>query len=211
MRNDLIIDFETFGKNAKNCAVIDCSVFVFSWDKFISGEPYTTKDILRAKRFKLSVKDQVSNHNWVVEQDTVNFWQSQSQEVRSKISPKSDDLTVAEFVNEFHQFLIDSPPISHWWSRSNTFDPIILWRLFESQSKTLVLDEYLKYWRVRDIRTYIDAKLNFPKVNGFTPIQDEEFWNKVFKQHDSSWDVLADVLRFQTITRAENDLELTLR
>lgn len=211
MRNDLIVDFETMGKKASNCAVIDCSVMIFSWDKFLSDEPYTTKDIVKTKRFKLSVEDQVSNYKYVVEPDTLEFWKSQSSDVRSKITPKPDDLSVKDFVNEFHQFLIDSPPVSHWWSRSNTFDPIILWRLFESQNKTLVLDEYLKYWRVRDTRTYIDAKLNFPKMNGFVPIQDEEFWNKVFKQHDSSWDVLADVLRFQTIARVENDLELTHR
>lgn len=207
MRNDLIIDFETMGKKANTCAVIDCSVMVFSWDKFLET-PYTTKNIVETKRFKLSVHDQVENYGYTVEQDTLQFWKDQSQEVRAMIAPKKDDLTVAQFVHEFQQFLIDSPAISYWWSRSNTFDPIILWRLFESQGKTAVLDEYLKYWRVRDTRTHIDAKLNFPKVNGFVPIKDEEFWNKVFMQHNSSWDVIADVLRLQTIARVENDLEM---
>ena len=36
----------------------------------------------------------------------------------------------------------------------------------------------------------------------------EEKWNKAFKKHDSSWDILADVLRFQQIFRAENDLDV---
>jgi len=36
----------------------------------------------------------------------------------------------------------------------------------------------------------------------------EEKWNKSFKKHDSAWDILADVLRFQQIHRAENDLDL---
>ena len=45
------------------------------------------------------------------------------------------------------------------------------------------------------------------KQNGFTPIADSEKWDKIFKAHDSSWDVLADVLRLQAIVRAENDLE----
>jgi hypothetical protein len=210
-RYDLIIDFETMGKRANNCAVIDCAVSVFSWDKFISNEPYTSKNIVNMKRFKLSIKDQVVNYNSVIEPDTINFWESQSLEVRSKITPKSDDLTLKEFVSEFHNFLIDSPKISYWWSRSNTFDPILLWRLFDSQNKTLHLDEYLKYWKVRDTRTFIDAKLNFPKVNSFIPIQDEDFWNKVFQQHDSSWDILADILRLQAITRAEQDLEMITR
>lgn len=208
MKYELIIDFETLGKNAKNCAVIDCSVMIFSREKFTSNDPYTLKDISKTKRFKLSVEDQVSNYKCVVEKDTLEFWQKQSPEVKSKILPKPGDLTVAAFAEQFQEYLIDFPNISYWWSRSNTFDPIILWRLFEYQGKTVALDEYLKYWRVRDTRTFIDAKLNFPKVNGFIPIKNEETWNTTFKQHDSSWDVLADVLRFQTIARAEEDLEL---
>ena len=52
------------------------------------------------------------------------------------------------------------------------------------------------------------GKLNFPKINGFPPLTNEEKWDIVFKMHDSSWDVLADVLRFQQIHRAENDLDI---
>lgn len=207
MRNDLIIDFETMGKNSQNCAAIDCSVIIFSWDKFLSNEPYTIRNIADAVRFKLSVSDQVENYKWVVEEETLDFWKSQPKEVRDKIKPRSDDLTVTEFVDKLHKYLINSPKISYWWSRSNTFDPIVLSRLFLSQGKQNLMDESLKYWKIRDTRTFIDAKLNFPKENGFIPIKDEELWNKYFKQHDSSWDVLADLLRLQAIVRAENDLE----
>jgi hypothetical protein len=73
------------------------------------------------------------------------------------------------------------------------------------------LKEYLPHWKLRDTRTFIDAKLDFPKVNSFVPVQDEEFWNKVFQAHDSSWDILADILRIQAILRAEQDLEMIKR
>jgi hypothetical protein len=69
------------------------------------------------------------------------------------------------------------------------------------------MDESLKFWKIRDTRTFIDAKLDFPKENGFVPIKDEALWKKHFKLHNSSWDILADVLRLQAIVRAENDLE----
>ena len=207
MRNDFILDFETMGKNSQNCSTIDCSVMVFSWDKFVSKEPYTIYSIKDTTRFKISVADQVKNYKWVVENDTIDFWQKQEKEVRDKISPKSDDLSVAEFVDKFHKYLINAPKISYWWSRSNTFDPIVLSRLFMSQGKQHLMDESLKFWKIRDTRTFIDAKLNFPKENGFTPIKDEVLWNKHFKLHNSSWDILADVLRLQAIVRAENDLE----
>lgn len=207
MRNDFIIDFETFGKDAQKCAVIDCSVMVFNWDKMLSNDPYTTRDINLTRRFKLSVMDQVKNYGYEIDKDTVSFWEEQSPEVRRHISPKDGDLTVEEFCKDFQNFLINSPKIDFWWSRSNTFDPIILGRLFQSQDKLLHMEEYLKYWRVRDTRTFIDAKLNFPKKNGFNPLADEALWESSFKAHDSSWDILADVLRIQAITRAENDME----
>lgn len=208
MRKDAIIDFETFSKDASECVVIDCSVMFFEWDKCISDNPYSPKNIVDVKRFKLSVKDQIDNYGWVVDKSTVNFWEKQSTTVRKKIVPKKDDLTVNEFTEQFLDELTNQGKIEYWWSRSNTFDPIILQRLFKSQNLLLHLEERLKFWRVRDTRTFIDAKLDFPKKNGFTPIQKEEFWNKIFHEHDSSWDVLADVLRIQAILRAENDLEL---
>ncbi len=207
MRNDFIFDFETMGKDSQNCSAIDCSVMVFSWDKFISSDPYTLDNIKDATRFKLSISDQVKNYNWAVESDVIDFWQRQEKEVRDNITPKRDDLTVAEFVDKFHKYLINAPMISYWWSRSNTFDPVILSRLFVSQGKQHLIEETLKFWKVRDTRTFIDAKLNFPKENGFMPIKDEAIWKQNFKLHNSSWDILADVLRLQAIVRAENDLE----
>jgi hypothetical protein len=204
----LIIDFETMGKDAGKCAVIDCSVMVFDFDRFLTN-PYTIASISQTKRFKLSVTDQVKNYGFDIDKSTLQFWEEQSPEVRANIAPKKSDLTVKEFVKQFHEFLIESPKVDYWWSRSNTFDPIILSRLFAAEGKLLHLDEYLKYWRVRDTRTFIDAKLNFPKENSFSPLVDSDKWNKVFKKHDSSWDILADVLRLQQIYRAENDLELS--
>jgi hypothetical protein len=208
MRKDAIIDFETFGKDASECAVIDCSVIFFEWDRFTSNNPYKLSEVGNAKRFKLSVTDQVKNYGWKVEKSAIDFWERQESEVRNKIKPKKDDLSVKDFTNEFLRTLSNEGKIEYWWSRSNTFDPIILQRLFNSQERLSHVEEYLKFWRVRDTRTFIDAKLNFPKKNGFVPIKDEEKWNRYFKEHDSAWDVTADLLRFQAISRAEEDLEM---
>lgn len=206
-RNDFIIDFETFGKRAHKCAVIDCSVMVFNWDKILSSDPYTTKDIDKTRKFKLSVKDQVSNYDWEIEKDTIRFWEEQSSEVRENIKPKKNDLTVKDFVSELHNYLIKSLKIDYWWSRGNTFDPIILNRIADSQGKLLHIEEYLKFWKVRDTRTHIDSKFDYENKNGFVPVSNEAQWNRVFKAHDSSWDILADVLRLQAIARGENDME----
>ena len=203
----MILDFETMGTDSLECAAVDISAMVIDTARFLS-QPYTLRDVTLARRFKLSVRDQVENYGFTVEEDTVKFWMAQSPEVRAKIKPKADDLTVVQFVEQFHDFLIESPKIDHWFTRGNSFDPVILYRLFKAVGKTAHLNEYLKFWRCRDLRTHIDAKLDFPKINGFVPVANEEFFNKVFQQHDSSWDILADVLRLQAITRAENDLEM---
>tara|TARA_B110000977_G_scaffold195197_1_gene273188 strand:+ start:12106 stop:12732 length:627 start_codon:yes stop_codon:yes gene_type:complete len=207
MSNHLIIDFETMSTNASKCAVIDCSVMVFNMDRF-SKNPYSLDSIKDTKKFKLSIVDQVKNYNWEIDKSTLQFWEEQDPIVRANISPKKSDLTVKEFVKSFHEFLIESPKIDFWWSRSNTFDPIILSRIFSAEGKLSHLEEYLKYWKVRDTRTYIDAKLNFPKQGAFAPMTDEGIWNSKFQKHNSAWDILADVLRFQQIHRAENDLDL---
>lgn len=208
MRNDLIIDFETMGQNVHDCAVIDMSAMVFQWDKFTSDDPYNLGDVFKVKKFKLDVSEQVKNYNWVVDKGTLDFWQQQDSEVRKNIAPKSSDLSVADFCKQFTDFLIDGPKIDYWWSRSNSFDPVILERLFKSQNKVPHLQSHLQHWKVRDTRTFIDAKFDFSlKQNGFPPVANEEKWSSVFKAHDSAWDVLADVMRLQSITRAENDME----
>ena len=42
---------------------------VFSWDKFVSKEPYTIYSIKDTTRFKLSVSDQVKNYKWKTDND----------------------------------------------------------------------------------------------------------------------------------------------
>ena len=208
MRNDLIIDFETMGQDAQKCAVIDLSAMVFNWDKFTSDDPYNLSDVFKVKKFKLNVAEQVKNYNWEIDPSTLDFWSQQDTEVRKNIAPKSTDLSVADFVKQFTDFLNDSPKIDYWWSRSNSFDPVILLRLFKSQNKLPHMESHLQHWKVRDTRTYIDAKFDFGlKKNGFIPCANEDKWESVFKAHDSAWDILADVLRLQSIARAENDME----
>jgi len=205
-KTDIIIDFETMSADSTNCAVIDCSVFVFSWDKFISDDPYKLKDVLKAKRLKLSVKEQVEDYDFKISESTLEFWAGLPSDVRAMIKPHTGDLNVTEFCQSFMDILIESPKISHWWSRSNTFDPVILARLFRSQGKLNHLEAKLPHWSVRDTRTWIDAKFDFPQNNGFCPVSDEARWDQVFKKHNSSWDVWADVMRLQAIARAELDL-----
>ena len=205
MKKNLVLDFETMGVEPSTCAVVDCSVMIFDWDEFTQN-PYGLKDISRTRRFKLNVQEQVKDYGYVIEDSVLDFWSKQSKEVRARVKPTQHDLTVKEFVSNFHNLVVDEN-MGQWWTRGNAFDPVILTRLFDSQGRKNHLNTYLKYYMVRDMRTYIDAKFNFDTANGFCPIADQQKWDRAFKKHDSSWDVLADVLRLQAIARAENDME----
>lgn len=208
MAHQLMMDFETMGKDSLSCAAVDCAFMIFDDNRFLSDNPYTLKDIDLVVKLKLSVADQVKNYGCVVEEDTLAFWQKQPKEVRQHVKPTENDLTVKEFVDKTYDLLYNNR-VKYWWSRSNTFDPIIIERLFRYADRKRDLDNVLKFYLVRDTRTYIDAKFDFSlKKNGFVPISDEAQWERTFKEHDSAWDVLADVLRMQAIIRAENDLPL---
>lgn len=202
------IDFETMGDDVlEPCAAIDMSIIVGDTDKMLSENPYSCKDLVLAKRFKLSIADQVTNYGFVVQESAVKFWQEVSPEARKRIKPSKEDLTVEQFINELINHLNSIGKFDYWFSRGNTFDPIILQRLFKVVGKTYTFKEYFRYNRVQDMRTHINAKMDNPVTTNIIPIQDDQFWKSVFVEHDSCWDVLADLLRYQTILRLENDLE----
>jgi hypothetical protein len=212
MRNDLILDFETIGAKPIRCPAIDISYGVFHWDRFLN-QPYTFEELLDRVivKNKFNIAEQVKVYGAKYSKEDINFWERQSKDVQKNLRPTADDLTVSDFTNKFVDFLKQYGKINYWWSRSNMFDPIVLWRLFDYDGKDLLFGEYLRHGRVRDTRTYIDAKLNFPALNGFVPISDNKYWSETFIAHDSSHDVAADILRLQTIHRIEHDLEQTNR
>lgn len=204
--SDLILDFETLGQSVIKCPILNCSFFVFDVDRFLSNSPYSYDEVLEGTlRLKLSVEDQVKN-GYKIEPSTLTFWDSVSPEAKKQLTPKPNDLTYSEFCDRMME-LLEPHRIDYWWSRSNTFDPILLWRIFEDVGASDRLNNKLKFWKVRDIRTYIDAKTDFSlSKNGFNPLPDSE-WNEKFRAHDSRHDVTADVLRLQKLVRIDAGLD----
>lgn len=207
MRTDFILDFETIGQCARKAPAIDCSYTTFIWDRFLE-EPYTFEELIsNIQKSKLDIKHQVEKYDFSYKEEDLQWWMQQPKEVRKNIVPKPDDLTIDQFVNKMIDYLRRSEKIEYWWSRSNGFDPVILDHLAMAIEKDKFLNEYIPYWRVRDTRTFIDAKFNFTTKNGFVPIADTNRWEQIFNAHDSTHDVAADILRLQAIHRAENDME----
>lgn len=211
MAKDIILDFETLSQNSRKCVSFECSAFIFDRKKMISDAPYTMKDVMKTKYFKLDTMEQIEKFGFEIEDSTLDFWSKQDKTVRARMKPQKGDLSANAFTEELVNYVKNEGPVTYWWSRSNTFDPIILERLFEAAGKKEVFAKYFKYWAVRDTRTFIDAAMDFEGDNGFVPVQDSQYWEKNFVKHDSQWDIIADVLRLQAIIRSNNDLEVPHR
>ncbi len=208
MNQHFIYDFETLGQDVFEIPMLDCSYVAFDWDRFTSDNPYTLEELVSlARKDKLEMAHQVREHGAKYTQRDLDWWLSQSDDAKKVLKPSSADIRVEDFINNFIDYLKSAGKINYWWTRSNTFDPIILQRWAKIVGRRAEVEELLKFWTVRDTRTWIDAKLNFPKQNGFIPLADEEYWNKTFVKHDSRFDIAADILRLQTIARLENDME----
>jgi hypothetical protein len=209
MTKHFVIDFETLGQRTRTCPVISCAYYTFEWDRFLSNNPYTFQELIsNIVVDKLEVASQIEELGYVVEKSTVEFWQAQSKEVRAQAIPSKRDIHVRRLIENIVQYLYGEKT-HRWWSRSNTFDPIILTRIAEDLNAVDELNRLLPYYKVRDTRTYIDAKFDFQiKKNAFIPHPDEAYWNSIFKEHDPVHDVAADILRLQRIARIENELEV---
>jgi hypothetical protein len=171
-------------------------------------EPYFFEDLIKEiKTTKFEVEDQVKNYGYKIEKSTLEWWSQQSGAAQDIIKPSaSRDQSLKDAVDEYHEYA-SRVKIEYWWSRSNTFDPIISRRVARDVGKLDEFENIFKYWTVRDTRTYIDAKFDFKVKNSFCPFTDEKKWNEVFIPHDAVHDVAAEIMRLQSIARAEADLD----
>ena len=210
-RYELFVDAETLSENSLDATVIDFSAMIVDVNKMISDDPYHARDIAKVKRFKLDVDDQRNNYDTRVSENTLDFWRRQPPEVRKRIKPTNDDISVVDFVKEFSGFVGAEPAIKRVWCRNPAFDFILLKRLFSYDKKNI--DDVIPFYIYRDVKTMVDVSFGFSEDsdNNFCPIEDKEFWDKIFQPHDSTWDVIADVLRYQAILRINNDLEMVKR
>src|SRR5262249_1499740 len=119
--------------------------------------------------------------------------------------PSKEDRLLEEFP-DFLMKLLKGKTIDKWWARGSDFDPIILRRLLYKLNRLEPYDK-LKFWALRDTRSFIDGFTMFGHDNSFAPINDVEEWNKIFIKHSSPHDIMADILRLQTLVRIKEGLD----
>lgn len=201
-----IIDFETMGQDVLDMPVLDAAYTTFEWDRFLSRNPYTWSELTENIHVqKADIKDQITNYGYKYHKRDIDWWAAQGPDVREKIKPSPNDLTLNDFCDKLLSY-IENVKHGFWWSRGNSFDPVILHRIMRDTNKGERLNDALKFWYVRDTRTHIGAKFDYDIYDGFIPVANEKKWKETFKGHVSTHDVAADILRLQRIARAENDL-----
>lgn len=204
--DEVILDFETMGQDVLEVPMLDVAYTRFKRARFTSSNPYTFQELVEnMPSMKADVKDQVDRFGCKFTKRDVDWWASQGAEQRKKIQPSENDLTLEVICANLLKFL-EADKVGIWWSRGNSFDPIILHRIMKYTGNLERVNDALKFWNVRDTRTYIDAKFDFSVRNTLCPVPSKERWKEVFNGHDSTHDVAADILRLQACVRAENDL-----
>ncbi len=205
MKPMFILDYETMGQDVFTIPVINCAYYVFDWDRFTSDNPYTFDELINSiKQDKFKFKEQIEDLGCRFNKRDLDWWMSQGEDAKKQITPSDKDISGKEFCQNIVDYLT-GVRVKYWWSRSNTFDPILLHRNFNDFSSREELDRVLPFWLIRDIRTYIDTRYDFRiKKNGFCPIDDQALWDKQFIPHNSIHDVAADILRMQRIERVLN-------
>lgn len=201
MNPHFILDYETLGQDVFTVPVVNCAYYIFDWDRFISNNPYTFNELVQDIRLdKFNVEEQVKEGYKFSKRD-LEWWAEQGDEAKKQIKPSADDIPVKEFVYKLYDYLREAK-LKRWWSRSNTFDPILLSRNFKDYYTREAMDFILPYWLVRDTRTYFDTRYDFKlKKNAFCPIDDQALWDKYFILHNPVHDLAADILRLQRVER----------
>lgn len=202
MNLHFIHDYETIGQDVFTCPVVNCAYYIFDWDRFTEN-PYSFEELIESiKLTKFDLKAQAQQGIKPKKSD-MDWWLQLPRDVFSQLLPSEQDVDYSHFCDQITNY-IGSKKVKFWWSRATNFDGILTERIFRSQK----LQFPLPFYTVRDVRTYIDAKFDFKnKTNNICPVDDKEYWDRVFKPHNSIHDVSADILRLQKIVRVQEGLE----
>lgn len=186
--NSIIYDFETLSSNPRNGVILSFALFSFDEQRFVDN-PYTFDEILESSIFqKYDVTEQVQKYKRKISQETVDWWLTQDiQSIKNQFNPKSDDISISQLC-----VLIDGlGNINKAFSRGR-FDSEFIDSIYSSMGKI----NPIQYWKVRDIRSYLDGMMF--GVKGFNDKFIPKELSNIKFAHDPKYDIALDVIRIQT-------------
>lgn len=131
-----MIDIETLGTRP------DCVVLTIGAIKF---NPESMDEPFDGFYHRLDVDGQLELGR-TVDQDTLDWWNTQPAEVRDEALGEDDRTSITQFIKEFNKALVGVKSI---WAQGPTFDFVILENLYRQTGTPIPWH----YWQIRDSRT----------------------------------------------------------
>lgn len=138
---DIMLDIETLATSP------DSVVLTFGAIKF---DPFdATKEMTKGLYCRINVDEQIAlGRN--VDSGTVEWWGTQSEEVREEALGEHDRVGLDEFTRELNRFVVNANRI---WAQGPVFDIVILENLYRQLGKPTPWP----YYTIRDSRTLLKA------------------------------------------------------
>ena len=193
MKKSGIYDFETLSQDVYSCAVVVLAVCEFDESRFVT-DPYEYDELIdMCSIYKFDVEEQVKSYNRKVSLATVDWWKKQGADAQRFLRPCSDDISVDRLHSIFTEDFVFSSYKSVY-TRSNTFDPIILQTLLKEMNKEVPYP----WWVIRDTRSIIDGMAYGTNIsNKFVPDDVKD----LFVAHDPAHDISMDIYRIQFLAQ----------
>jgi hypothetical protein len=190
----MIFDFESLSSDPVRAAAIDMALLCYDEDRLSSDNPYTFEELLSGVKYiKFDIKEQIEVYSRKIDTDTIMWWRRQSKEAQAVLEPSDQDrsiTTLSDFLFEHVNF----SDLKRYYSRGNTFDPVLLEALLKVTGKVYPFP----FWIVRDTRSMIDGMSFGHKIkNNFIP---EGLEDKA-TAHDAKHDIVLDVMRMQYLAQ----------
>ena len=134
--NHVMIDLETLGTKP------DSVILSLAALKF---DPYSNKEPTDGIYIKLDVDQQVALPR-TIDEDTLNWWAKQSDEIREEAMGEQDRVSLKTATKELNKFLVGVDKI---WAQGPVFDIVILENLY----RQLNIPAPWNYWQIADCRT----------------------------------------------------------
>lgn len=136
---DIMLDLETLSTRP------DATILTFGAVKF---DPYS-RDIGQGIYVKVDVDEQIALGRHV-DNDTVEWWRRQADDVREEALGEQDRIGLDAFTAALNKFIVGTKNI---WAQGPVFDIVILENLYRQLGKPAPW----YYWQIRDSRTLLST------------------------------------------------------
>ena len=145
---DVMLDLETLGTRP-GCVILTLGAVKF--------DPYSLKEPGPGIYFRVDVDEQTALGR-EVQEDTLNWWISQADDIREEALGESDRVSLDTLYRDLNRFLVGANNI---WAQGPLFDFAILENLYRQMGWPTPW----QYWQIRDSRTLFGVHGD-PRIKG---------------------------------------------